>query len=174
MKRYLSVFVGILCVCLFPLSAIGADSGKIGVVDLQKCIRNSIVGKKLFQELKEKKDGMQKRIDQKQSELLKLKDELEKQGMMLSMDAKEDKQKDFERKSREFKFLYEDLSDEMKKAEAEARNKILGELEEVVADIGNKEGFVLIFERRTSGIMFLDKAIDITDEAIKAYDKTKQ
>jgi outer membrane protein len=174
MKRYVSMFFGILCVCVFPLSATGADSDKIGVVDLQKCIRDSIVGKKLFQELKDKKDSMQKQIDQKQSELLKLKDEFEKQSMMLSMDAKEDKEKDFERMSREFKFLYEDLTEEMGKAEAEARKKILGELEKVVADIGEKDGYLLIFERRTSGIMFLDKAIDISDEVIKAYDKTKQ
>jgi outer membrane protein len=174
MKRYLSMFFGTLCICVFPLSAAGADSDKIGVVDLQRCIRNSIVGKKIFQDLKGKKDGMQKQIDQKQDELLKLKDELEKQSMMLSMDAKEDKEKDFERKSREFKFLYEDLTEEMGKAENEARKKILEELEEVVTGIGEKEGYLLIFERRTSGIMFLDKAIDISDEVIKAYDKTKQ
>ena len=94
--------------------------------------------------------------------------------MMLSIDAKDDKKKDFERMGREFKFLYEDLSEEMRKAETEARAEILNQLEEVVGDIGKRDNYLLIFERRSSGIMFLDNKIDITDEVIKAYDRKKQ
>jgi outer membrane protein len=112
--------------------------------------------------------------DKQQEDLRGLKDELDKQSMMLSMDAKEDKEKEFERKRREFKFLYEDLSEEMRKVENDARKKILEELEKMVMDMGKKGNYLLIFERRSSGIMSLDKAIDITDDVIKAYNKTKQ
>jgi len=177
MKRYLSLFffvVFMMAVTVFPLSAVGADPGKIGVVDLQRCLTESIEGKKAFQDLKTKKDVMQRKLDERQEELLKLKDELEKQSMMLSMDAKEDKEKEFERKRRDFKYFYDDLSSEMKKAEAEARAKMLKELEKVVVDIGEKGLYLMVFERRSGGIMYIDKAIDITVEVIKAYDKTKR
>jgi len=176
MKRYLSLFffvVFMVAVTVFPLSAVGADR-KIGVVDLQRCLTESIEGKRVFQDLKTKKDGMQRKLDERQEELLKLKDELEKQSMMLSMDAKEDKEKEFERKRRDFKYFYDDLSSEMKKAEAEARAKMLKELEKVVVDIGEKGLYLMVFERRSGGIMYIDKAIDITVEVIKAYDKTKR
>lgn len=165
----------VLCCVLFSWIALSANAlsadVKIGVVDLQRCIQESQEGKRIAKELEAKKAALQKKIDQKQDELAKLKDELEKKGMMLSLDAQEDKRKEFERKRREFQFLYEDLSEEMRQAEAEARRKILNDLEKVVQELGKKEGIAIIFERRSSGIMFVDGALDLTDKAIKAYDQ---
>lgn len=174
MKKYLCLLPAIAALYFLPVSAIGADVAKFGVVDLQRCITESKEGIKVFLELRKKKDAMQEKLDHKQNELLGLREELDKQSMMFSIDAKEDKKKDFERMGREFKFLYEDLSEEMRKAETEARAEILNQLEEVVGDIGKRDNYLLIFERRSSGIMFLDNKIDITDEVIKAYDRKKQ
>jgi outer membrane protein len=152
----------------------GADAVKIGIVDLQKCILDSIEGKRARSELQQKKDSMQKKLDERQNKLLELKKELEKQSMMLSLEAKEDKAKEFERQRREFKYFYDDITNQMRKAEAEVRKRLLGDLEKVVGDIGVKGQFTMIFERRSSGIMYHIKAIDITDEVIKAYDLTKK
>ncbi|MFN3533953.1 MAG: OmpH family outer membrane protein [Desulfatiglandales bacterium] len=166
---------GLVLVCLFLLTVgfsppiFGADL-KVGVVDLQRCIQESQEGKRIAKELEAKKAALQKKIDQKQDELTKLKEELETKGMMLSLDAQEDKRKEFERKRREFQFLYEDLSEEMRLAEADARRKILSDLEKVVQELGKKEGISIIFERRSSGIMFVENGLDLTDKAIKAYD----
>jgi len=151
-----------------------ADSLKIGVVDLQRCITESVEGKKIYQELKKKKDEIQKKLDVKQEELLKMKEELEKQSMMLSVDAKEDKEKVYERKRREFKYYYDDLSEEMMKAEQEARKLILAELEKIVAEIGAKDKYHMVFERRSGGLMYIDKTIDITVDVLKAYDQSKK
>jgi outer membrane protein len=151
-----------------------ADGPKIGVVDLQRCITESEEGKKIYQELKKKKDEMQKKLDVRQEELLKMKEDIEKQSMMLSVDAREDKEKAYERKRREFKYYYDDLSEEMAKAEQEARKGIIADLEKVVAEIGAKEKFQMIFERRSGGIMYIDKAIDITPSVLKAFDQSKK
>lgn len=173
MKRVLgSLFIAMCLLACFSISASASD--KIAVVDLQRCIQETAEGKKIYQELKAKKDAMQRRLDEKQEELLKLKEDLEKQSMMLSVDAKEDKQKEFERKGREFKYMYDDLSEEMQKAEAEAKKQILQDLETVVLRIGEKEKYQIIFERRSSGIMFVNEALDITGEVIKAYDQMKK
>ncbi|MBW2119101.1 MAG: OmpH family outer membrane protein, partial [Deltaproteobacteria bacterium] len=147
---------------------------KDGIEDLQKSIQESIESKKAKDKLQTKKDDMQKKLDKRQNKLLELKKELEKQSMMLSMDAKEDKAKEFERQRREFKYFYDDISNQMRKAETDVRKVLLGDLEKVVGDIGAKGDFTLIFERRSSGIMYLKNTIDITDEAIKAYDLTKK
>jgi len=174
MRKYLCPLFVLVALCFLPVSSMAEDSYKIGVVDLQRCIQESIAGKKAKDTLQEKKDDMQKKLDVRQNKLLELKKELEKQSMMLSMDAKEDKEKEFERQRREFKYFYDDISGQMRKAETEVRKVLLGELEKVVGDIGMKGNFTLIFERRSSGIMYLQNTIDITDEAIKAYDLTKK
>ena len=123
MKKYFCVFFLAGILCFLPVLAIGADSVKIGIVDLQRCIMESEEGKKIKSELINKKDEMQKKLDEKQNKLLELKKELEKQSMMLSMDAKEDKAKEFERQRREFKYFIDDLSGQMKKAEDDAKDQ---------------------------------------------------
>lgn len=174
MRKYSCPLFALIFLFFLYGPAMAADSTKIGVVDLQRCIQESIEGKRAKDELQKKKDSMQKKLDERQNKLLELKNELEKQGMMLSMGAKEDKEKEFERQRREFKYFYDDISNEMRKAEDEVKKVLLGELEKVVLDIGVKGNFTLIFERRSSGIMYLQKAVDITDEIIKAYDRTKK
>ncbi|MBW2285075.1 MAG: OmpH family outer membrane protein [Deltaproteobacteria bacterium] len=174
MKKTVFWCVVTACLLFFSYTAAAQSDFKIGVVDLQKCIAESVEGKRVYNELKSKKDAMQKQVDKKQDELLKISDMLEKQSMMLSMDAKEDKAKEFERKKREFKYMYEDLTEEMRKAEAEARTRLIGELEGVVSEIGERDGYMLLFERRSSGIMHFGKVIDVTGEVVKLYDQKKR
>jgi outer membrane protein len=132
MKRWLGIPIGIFGVLLLAHGGYAANNGKIAVVDLQVCVRDSIEGKRIFEELKKTKEDMQKKLDARQEELLKFKDELDKQGMMLSLDAREDKEKEFERRKRELRYYYEDLTEDMRKQEAEARNKIVKDLEKIV------------------------------------------
>ncbi len=173
MKRFMLPFGLLVLLISTPFGVSMAADLKIGVTDLQRCITESEEGKRVYQELKKKKDDMQSKLDERQDVLLKLKEELEMQSMMLSMDAKEDKAKEFERRKREFKYFYEDLNDQMQKAESEAREAMLKDLEKVVEEFGKKNGFTMIFERRSSGIMYLETAIDITDKIIEAYNKMK-
>ena len=174
MNRCLCLFVVIVAVCLFPFSASGSDPLKIGVVDLQKCMAGSVEGKRVFEELKKKKDVMQKKLDNRQNALLQLKEKIEKQSVMLSPDARENQQKDFERQRREFKYIYDDLSNEMRKAEAETMKKMLKELGKIVSSVGEKGNYDLILERTNSAVVYLNNAFDITDKVTKAYNDIQQ
>ena len=55
-----------------------------------------------------------------------------------------------------------------------ANNGFAKELEKVVEKIGGKEGYTLIMEKRTIGLIYFDKALDITDQVIKEYDRMKK
>lgn len=88
------LFVTVIMISLLLSNPVfGQDAGRIGVINLQNCLKGSLEGQKASQLLKKKKDNLQKQLDKKQAELLELRREFEKQGMMLSMDAKEDKKK---------------------------------------------------------------------------------
>jgi outer membrane protein len=174
MKRWLGISIIFFGILFLASGAGAADTGKIAVVDLQVCVRDSVEGKRVLESLKKTKADMQKKLDDRQDELLKFKDELDKQGMMLSLDARGDKEKEFERRRRELRYYYEDLTEEMRKDEAEARNKIVRELQKIVSDLGAKGNYRMILEKQTGGVMYADKAIDITAEVIKAYDDSKR
>ncbi len=174
MRKYGCLFVGIMVLILVPFAAFGGDSVKIAVVDLNRCMKESLEGKRVYRELQKKKDAMQKRLDEKEGELLKLQEELKKQGMMLSLDARADKEKTLERKRREFKYYFEDLRDEMRKVEADLVEGMLQDLGKIVGDMAEKGNYTLVLEKNRGGILFNDLAIDITDDVIKAYDRTKK
>ncbi|MBI5592151.1 MAG: OmpH family outer membrane protein [Deltaproteobacteria bacterium] len=53
--------------------------------------------------------------------------------------------------------------------EAPMAYKNIEEVVEVVQDIGKKEGYTLIVEKRTGGVVYAPTSIDITDSVIQIY-----
>lgn len=171
MRKILGLGLGILVIILFQGQAPAAEMSKIGVVDIQKFQQKSTSFQRTRAGMKKKFDGLQQKLDQEKAELIKLEEDLKKQGMMLSLDAQEDKKLELDRKRRHFKYLYEDFTQEMKAAEAETTRKIGLALEKIVQKIGKQEGYTLIFEKRALGLLYFDNAVDITDRVVDAYDK---
>ena len=169
------LFSAIIVVILLAYNAVLAeDFARVGVIDLQRCLKESKEGQKVFQILKKKKDDLQKRLNTKQRELLELRKELDKQAMMLSLDAQDDKKKTIERKTRELEYLYKDLNEEMARAQGKEQQRIFNELEKIIKKIGSKENYTLIMEKRAGGVLYSSKSIDITDQVIKAYDQVNE
>jgi outer membrane protein len=52
--------------------------------------------------------------------------------------------------------------------------KILVQIREVVNEIGKEGKYDLIIERARSGVMYMKKAVDITDQVIELYNKKKK
>ena len=174
MNRIFSLALVVVFLLGFQHYAVCAEKAKFGIVDIERFQDESKSFQKIKGELKTKFDALQKELDKKKAELLEIEAELKKQSMMLSLDAKEDKRRELERKRRHYKYLAEDSTEEMKQAQLHARKELAKELEKVVNMIGKQEGFTMIIEKRTIGLVYFDKAIDITDRVIKAYDKLQK
>jgi len=165
------LFSAIIIVILLASNVVLAeDLPRVGLIDLQRCLQESKKGQKVFQILKKKKGDLQIRLNTKQRALLELRKELDKQAMMLSLDAQEDKKKTIERKTRELEYLYKDLNEEMARSQGKERKRIFKELEKIIEKIGSEENYTLIMEKRAGGVLYFSKSIDITDQVIKAYD----
>ena len=173
MRKLPGLFVILTAIFLFQHSAMAAEPNKIGVLDLQECLSKSNEGKRITQSLKKKLDSMQNKVNEAQKELVDMQKEMEKQSLMLSLDAKEDKQKEFEKKRRDLGYLIQDLNEEAKKAEAEAKQEFLKKLEGVLKIIAEEGEFDLILERLSGGVLFISDALDITDHVIEEFNKAK-
>jgi outer membrane protein len=171
------LYITVLCfmgIILFQGHILAAADVKFAVVDIQKFQENSVAFQKIRADIKARFDALQKKLDQERDALMKLDEELKKQSMMLSLDAQEDKKRELEKKRRYYKYLQEDFTQEIKALEVDAIKKTMKELETVVKDIAKKDGYTLILEKRTLGLMYYDPSVDITEKVIKGYDKTKQ
>lgn len=163
----------LLIVIFLPSYSWSLEKMKIAVVDLNKCIRESLKGKRLYRRLEDKRDVLQRKVNQKETELKKLQDELKKQAMLLSPEALRKKRRLFERKQQEYRYFLEDAQDELRAEEARGIEKILGELRGVIAKIAKKNGYTLVLEKSKGGVLYNRVGIDITAEVIKEFDNIK-
>lgn len=147
---------------------------KIGVVNVKEFQDNSTTFQEIREQLKGKFEALQQKLEEEKQALVKLEEDFRKQSMMLSLGARDDKRNELEKKRRYYKYLYEDLSEQMKDAERDATRRVLQELEGVVKTIAAEDGFTLILERNSPGMIYVDDAINITDRVIEAYDRANQ
>jgi outer membrane protein len=172
MKKVFVMAIVLAIVCFFRAGLVSAQPAKIAIIDLDKFQKTSKSFQKAGAVFKKKLEDLQKKLDDERTAVAKLEEEFKKQSMMLSLDAQEDKRRELEKKRRYYKYLYDEFSQEMKETESDSIKKVMEELQKVVAKIGQKEGYTLIVEKRTPGLIYFNKATDITDQVIEAYDKS--
>ncbi len=171
MKKFFRVLLGVTFLLSISYTGAMAGDAKIGVLDMKRLQQHSANFQRIKEELKKKYNAFQKKLDAERQQIDKLEKELQKQSMMLSLDAKENKEMELGKLTRHYKYMVGEVTQEMKDAEFEATRKVGREIEKVVEKIGKKEGYTVILEQGTVGLVYYDNAVDITAQVIKAYDK---
>ena len=171
--RRLSIFIlGFMIALFIQQASFAADPLKIGIINLERCLTETNEGKRIEALLKEKDASVKKQLDGRQEELMQLKKEIEKQSMMLSLDAQEDKRKEYETKARDFQMLYQRLGQDLKKTEREALKGFEDGLKGIVHKIEQQDGYDLILDSKVA-VTYSEK-LDITDQVIKEFNKLNQ
>ena len=167
--------VGVLVGALLVLGCAGsADAAsKIGFVDVQKVLVRSVAGAAAREQLEREKAAMQKEVDGRRSDVEKLRDELEKKGLVLSTDAKREKEEAFQRRVRDLRRLTEDYQKELERKEQAFTARILQDLTGLIERYGKERGYLLLLEKRGASVIYGDAEADVTEEIIKAYDQEK-
>ena len=147
---------------------------KIAYVDIQRAINESNAGKDAKKAITKDVEKFQRLIADKQKELQTMKESFEKQALMLTPDARANKEKEYQNKLREFQRWGEDSQNELNQKRMEMERNISIALVKVIQKLGADEGYTLILEKNENIVLFVSKTIDITDRAIKAYDAQKK
>jgi outer membrane protein len=150
-----------------------AAGTRIGYFDAQKIVMRSVAGVAVREQLEKEQASMQKDIDARRVEIDKLREEIEKKGLVLSADARREKEETLQRKVRDVRRLAEDLEKELRKKEQQFRAKLGQELGVVIERFGKERGYLMILERNGASILYGDPEADVTDEIIKEYDQEK-
>ncbi|MFH2012933.1 MAG: OmpH family outer membrane protein [Pseudomonadota bacterium] len=172
--REIGLIIALSVALFFPNFAFGADTVKIGYIDLQSALNMSDAGKEAKKMFSEKAEKVQKTLEAKQDELKKLKESLEKQNLILSEKARTEKEKEYQKKLKDFERLYKDSSDEFKREEMEISNKIINELVKIVNKIGKEDNYTIILEKTRSSVLYASDTVDLTDKVIKAHNEQRK
>ncbi|MGZ3493344.1 MAG: OmpH family outer membrane protein [Thermodesulfobacteriota bacterium] len=168
----LGVVVGMVLLGWFG-SVLAADL-KVAYVDIQKAVNDSNAGKEAKKAITKDVEKFQHLVADKQKELQALKESLDKQALMLTPDARANKEKEYQNKLREFQRWGEDTQNEVNQKRMEMERNISAALIKVIQKIGADEGYTVILEKNESIVLYVAKSIDITDRVIKAYDAQKK
>jgi len=170
--KKLSVVIGMILLGWF--GSVWAADLKIAYVDIQKAVNESNAGKDAKKLITKDVEKFQGQIADKQKVLQTMKESLEKQAPMLNPDARATREKEYQNKLREFQRWGEDTQNEINQKRMEIERNISIGLQKVIQKVGADEGYTLILEKNESIVLFVSKALDITDRVIKAYDAQKR
>ena len=159
----------IFSVCFFAASSYGADVAKIGVVSFQKILEKSDAGKMAMAEINKRGKEMEANLKIKGEEIDATKKKLEREALVMSKEMLEQKEREIRISINDFKTLKNKYMADFKQHEARLVRDIQKEVLEVVTEMGKKEGFLVIFEKREAGVLYSPDTIDITDRLIQRY-----
>ncbi len=163
------VFI-ILSLFLCGTYAIAAE--KIGIIDMREIMLKSDAGKKAaedFGKLYEKDKAM---IQQKETEMRKLKEDLDKQRSVLTESAMKEKEAAYQKKFRDYQLMVKDANEELQSRDQELSKKLVPDILKVIHAIGDKEKYTLIIDIGTSPVAYFAKENNLTQKVIEEFNKT--
>lgn len=164
----------------------GAKAPRVAVIDMARVSAESLLGKTYAAQLEKLQNDINAEATKKQTELGKmdaavkaLQDELEKQGAVLSQEARDRKQQEIVRKGRERQAFLEDGQAEINRMRERAQqqaqsinNEFQLKVRPVVEQVAKDKGYDLVLDSQVA--YTINKDFDITRDVIVKSDEAEK
>jgi outer membrane protein len=161
----------IILVMAMMVSTVAFSNTKVGYVDMQKAITMTKTGKKAFKSLKSFQAKKQKELDKKKKSMEKERADLEKKFAVFSDEKKIQVQQEFQKKAMAAEQYFRGSQVELQKKEKDLLEPVIKGLRDSIAKYAEKQGYVMIFEKNGSSLLFAKPDSDLTAKVVKAYGK---
>jgi len=169
MFRSLSLSLAAVCAAgLFSAPSAQAQS-KVAVINLRRAILDTAEFKKAVNELTARYKPRQDSLEKAQRELQDIQQLLQSSQGKISQQETDDLTARGQRKQREVQRLTEDLQADGEREQNDLVTKATEKMNVVVKKIADEKGLDLVVD--ISNTVYFKPALEITDEAITAYDK---
>jgi outer membrane protein len=165
LMRWLILSTFLLCVV-----PVFAQVPTIGVIDVQKVVRESEIGKKALAEVKSLTDKKQLEINQKQSSIQAMQDKLDKQKDILSADAQEKLRSDINKGMTELRRFREDSEQEIQNKLSVALKGLEEKVVPIIQKMGSEKGYSIIITK--DALIYSSPKNDVTDEVIRLFNES--
>ncbi len=166
-----SIFLILIFTTLLAATAAAQSVQKVAIIDSQKAFDRSVQGQKVVALLQDKENEIKASLKQKQEEINSLKDKFASQRLTLNEEALSQLQLEIDKKETEKKKYEQDSSIEFDQYKAQLIKKMRDEMLAIVDELVKERGYDLVFDLSSSGLIYFQPALDITEEVIKKYDE---
>ena len=143
---------------------------KIAVIDTEKILTTSQMGKKVLADLKKLQEQKEGEVRAKQQEIKDMQAKLNDGRLSLAQDKISDMEKQLEDKVIALRRLQDDAARDLNKKRDEVLAQVDDKVMPVINQAGKELGYTLIFRKFESGLIYADEAIDITNSIIQRLD----
>jgi outer membrane protein len=159
----------VLAALVMAVALPAAAQSKVAVIDVQRVVTESDPGKEVMGKLRTLSDAKAQEGQSLQQELAALQDQFNKQRFTVSEVRQAEMSKEIEDKQIAIRRFQDDAQRELQ----DAQRRELGGLEErilpIINQIGQEQGYILIFNKFQSGLVYADESVDITDQVIQRF-----
>tara|TARA_R110002072_G_scaffold94912_7_gene209348 strand:- start:4226 stop:4819 length:594 start_codon:yes stop_codon:yes gene_type:complete len=142
---------------------------KIGVVDVQKVLRDSKAAKSIRPEFEKMRKAFQKQVSEQEQRLRQAEQELSRQRAILAPEAFSQKRRAFSEEARKAQSSVQERRRQLDRAFNDTKNEILKNLVVVAQEVAEAKKLNMLLEKR---FVFLSaKTMDVTNEVIARLDK---
>ncbi len=143
-----------------------AQDIRIGYIDSIRIFKENRETQEAERQYRQDVDRWTAEKRRREQEILKLREELQAQSLMLSEEKKQEKQLELERLTQDYeRFMDETFGDD---GLAARRNKeltqpIVEKINRILEEIAKERGLVLVFDLANANLVYADKSLDLTD-----------
>lgn len=167
-----AIWVGVVSLTS-PAVSMAESINKVATVNIQEVLLGSAAGQEVKKVLEEKVEELQGSFQKEQEEVETLRSEIEKKSSVWSQEVREEKEREYQKRVREVQLKTEDAQFELQQMEKQLMTPVLNELQKVIKELGEKNGYSLIMDSR-AGLLYVDKALDISELVKKELDNRQQ
>ena len=168
MRQWLSI--GVLLMAFLAVSAPAHAQVRLAYVDVQRALNECDAGKRAKSEFQSKIQSLDSKLQREQNEVQGLKDEIEKKGMLMQPDQRQNLQDEYIKKAKDLDRNLKDARDDLQRQDNEVTGRILHDLGIIIRNIGEQSGYTMVLEK--GSILWGASNLDITDQVIRSYNSS--
>jgi outer membrane protein len=156
-----------------PLSlalALPATATEIGYVDMQQVLEKSKLGSRVQGELRKDFEPKAKPLAEEEQGIRGMQEALRRDAALMSKDQVQKKEGEIKQRIQAYERTAAAFQQELTKAQQEKGREVMVPAQKAVETVAKQKKLNMVVERNMTGLLFMDKGMDITDEVVKQMD----
>jgi outer membrane protein len=164
MRKAGIILVAAMVTAIFAGTSL-AEGLRVAVIDMNKILNDSEAGQAAKKKMEARYEELKKAIDGKQEEARKIKDEIDKQKVMLGKEKLKEKEDALQAKINELRQMTQEGEQEMQTRQAEFTREVLKSVEGKIEIVVKAEKLDLVLEK-TAGVIHFNPSMDISPRVL--------
>jgi outer membrane protein len=148
------------------------EGARIGYVNVQFIVANSVEGKASSARLEDLKKKKTAELAEKNKKLQELQNKLQQGGTVMNEQARSQLEKDIDRTNREIQFFQQDANSELQDLNNELMADFQKKLNPILEQVATEKGLHMVFNAYESGLVWAHSGLDLSAEVVKRFDAT--